>query len=229
MTDDGRPGPDSPEPAPERLIDDDTEGAKGSSSRASALDASNGSVSDSVPPTDSVSPIDSVSSTDSMSTTDVAATVRQALTDSGIDYSSPEPDAFLLTLPGERRHRTLIWLLVGDHELLFESFVCRRPDENDVEVFRYLLQRNARLRTVAYCVDRVGDIHLVGRIGLETVTAAEIDTVLGVLLSAADADFNPILQRGFASSIRREWAWRSATGQSLANLQAFRHLIESRN
>ena len=114
-------------------------------------------------------------------------------------------------LPGER-HRTLVWLLVGDRDLIIESFVCRQPDENHQEVYRYLLQRNASLRSVAYCLDRVGDIHLVGRIGLDAISAAEIDTLLGVVLAASDADFNPILQRGFPSSIRREWAWRQETG-----------------
>ncbi len=157
--------------------------------------------------------------------TDFHALVGAALTDAEVPFTAPEPGAFLLTLPGERRHRTLVWVLIGDHELLFESFVCRQPDENHEGVYRYLLQRNAKLRTVAYCLDALGDIHLVGRLGLATLTAAEIDTTLGVLLTAADADFNPILERGFASSIRREWAWRSATGQSLKNLEAFRRLI----
>ena len=113
-------------------------------------------------------------------------------------FDEAEPGAFLLTLPGERRHRTLVWLLIGDHELLVESFVCRQPDENHQGVYRYLLQRNAKLRTVAYCLDALGDIHLVGRLGLATLSAAEIDTTLGVLLAASDADFNPILERGFA-------------------------------
>ena len=157
--------------------------------------------------------------------TAAADAVRDGLEAAGVSFTSPEPDAFLLTLPGERRHRTLVWLLVGDHDLIIESFVCRQPDENHQEVYRYLLQRNASLRSVAYCLDRVGDIHLVGRIGLDSISAAEIDTLLGVVLAASDADFNPILQRGFPSSIRREWAWRQETGQSLQNLEAFRHLI----
>jgi len=152
--------------------------------------------------------------------------VRTGLEAAGVSFSAPEPNAFLLALPGERRHRTLVWLLVGDHDLLVESFVCRQPDENHAEVYRYLLQRNASLRSVAYCVDRVGDIHLVGRIGLASITPDEIDTLVGVVLATSDADFNPILQRGFPSSIRREWAWRSNTGLSLKNLEAFRHLIE---
>ena len=33
--------------------------------------------------------------------------------------------------------------------------------------------------------------------------------------------FNAALAIGFASSIRREWAWRVKRGESLANLQAF--------
>jgi Putative bacterial sensory transduction regulator len=160
-------------------------------------------------------------------TSDAADLVQAALTELDVPFHSPEPGAFLLTLPGERRHRTLVWLLIGDHDLLVESFVCRQPDENSSGVYRYLLQRNAKLRSVAYCLDGVGDIHLVGRVGLAGLTAAELDTVIGVVLSAADADFNPILERGFPSAIRREWAWRSETGQSLRNLQAFRHLIES--
>ena len=92
-------------------------------------------------------------------------------------------------------------------------------------MYRFLLQRNARLRSVAYALDQVGDIHLVGRIGRDAVTAAEIDTVLGVVLDTADADFNAILERGFADAIRREWAWRTSRGESVRNLEAFRHLI----
>lgn len=139
-------------------------------------------------------------------------------------------DAALVTLPGERRHRTLVWLLVGAHDLLIESFVCRKPDANTEGVYRYLLQRNASLRTVGYALDALGDIHLVGRLGTAGIAAdrltAEIDTVLGVVLAASDADFNPILERGFADAIRREWAWRHSRGESAQNLEAFRHLID---
>lgn len=155
--------------------------------------------------------------------------IAEALTELGVDFSAEPDDAFLLTLPGERRHRTLLWLLVGSHELLIESFVCRAPDENREEVYRFLLQRNSKLRTVAYSLDASGDIHLVGRIGLATLgasPAAELNTVLGVVLTTSDDDFNQILERGFAGAIRREWAWRSSRGHSLNNLKAFRHLIE---
>ncbi|MET3804448.1 hypothetical protein ABIB25_001443 [Nakamurella sp. UYEF19] len=158
-----------------------------------------------------------------------ASQIADALTELGVDFTAEPDDAFLLTLPGERRHRTLLWLLVGSHELSIESFVCRAPDENREDVYRFLLQRNSRLRTVAYSLDGDGDIHLVGRIGLDTLgdhPAEELNTVLGVVLSTSDEDFNQILERGFTSAIRREWAWRTSRGHSLQNLQAFRHLID---
>ena len=86
--------------------------------------------------------------------------------------------------------------------------MCRRPDENHEGVYRFLLKRNRRLYGVAYTLDNVGDIYLVGRMALESVTADEIDRVLGQVLEAADADFNTLLELGFRSSIQKEWAWR---------------------
>lgn len=151
--------------------------------------------------------------------------VAVALDDLGVDYVRHDGDALLVTLPGERRYRTLVWLVVGAHDVLVESFVCRKPDENTEQVYRFLLQRNARLRSVAYAVDADGDIHLVGRLGRQVLSAGELNTVLGIVLATSDADFNTILERGFASAIRREWAWRISTGQSVANLTQFRHLI----
>ena len=149
-----------------------------------------------------------------------------ALAGLGVEFSRDEDDAFLVTLPGERRHRTLVWLVLGDHQVLIESFVCRAPDENDEEVYRFLLQRNARLRTVAYALDGSGDIHLVGQLSRHALTVDELGVVLGVVLATSDADFNAILERGFAGAIRREWAWRISRGESVRNLLAFRHLVD---
>ena len=60
---------------------------------------------------------------------------------------------------------------------------------------------------------------------LSSVTADEVDRILGQVLEAVDEDFNTLLELGFATSIRREWAWRVSRGESLKNLEAFAHLI----
>jgi hypothetical protein len=163
-----------------------------------------------------------------MSTGDVAAveaTVAAALGELDVDHHRRDAGQFLVTLPGTNRLQTHCWLVVGEHALFVQAFVCRQPDENHDVVYRFLLQRNARLYGVHYALDRIGDIHLIGRLGLHAVTGAELDRVLGQVLEAADGDFNTLLELGFASSIRREHAWRQERGESLANLKAFEHLF----
>jgi hypothetical protein len=132
----------------------------------------------------------------------------------------------IVELPGERRLKTNTILSIGEHSVRVEAFVCRKPDENHEGVYRFLLKRNRRLYGVAYTLDNVGDIYLVGRMALESVTADEIDRVLGQVLEAVDSDFNTLLELGFRSSIQKEWEWRVSRGESLKNLQAFQHLID---
>ncbi|MFP5019635.1 type III secretion system chaperone family protein [Pseudonocardia phyllosphaerae] len=152
--------------------------------------------------------------------------VGDALAEAEVEHVHRGDGQWLVTLPGEARLQTQTWLIVREQTLAVQAFVCRRPDENFEGVYRFMLLRNAKLYGVHYCLDRVGDIHLVGRIPRHAVTAAEIDRVLGSVLAAADGDFNTFLELGFASSIRREYAWRTDNGESTANLKAFEHLLD---
>ncbi len=150
-----------------------------------------------------------------------AEVIRAALDDAELSYTTPGEGQFFVTLPGTHKLATNCWLVVGAHALLVEAFVCRRPDENAEEFFRFLLRRNARTYAVSFSLDRAGDVYLVGRLPLASVSAEEVDRVLGAVLQYADESFDPLLELGFASSIRREWAWRTKNGESTANLQAF--------
>ncbi|MGH3896937.1 MAG: YbjN domain-containing protein [Pseudonocardiaceae bacterium] len=151
--------------------------------------------------------------------------IAGVLDEAGLRHDHREPGSFLVTLPGTNKLQTTCWVLVGRHGVLVEAFVCRHPDEAHEDVYRWLLRRNARLYGVHYALDRVGDIYLVGRLAHHAVTADELDRVLGQVVEAADGDFNTLLEIGFASSIRREWDWRVARGESLVNLAAFEHLV----
>ncbi|CAM4123716.1 YbjN domain-containing protein [Kibdelosporangium persicum] len=158
--------------------------------------------------------------------TDVDEVIKSTLDEREIAYDRPEPGKFFVTLPGTKKLQTNCWLIVGEHALVVEAFVCRRPDEAHQEVYRFLLRRNAKLYGVHYTIDSVGDIYLLGRIGLHAVTPDELDRLLGQVLEAADGDFNVLLEIGFATSIKREWEWRTSRGESLANLKAFEHLAK---
>ena len=77
------------------------------------------------------------------------------------------------------------------------AFVARHPDENHERVYRWMLERNLKLFGVAFAVDHHGDIYLDGRLPLTSVTAEEIDRLLGAVLTYADESFNTILELGF--------------------------------
>ena len=150
-----------------------------------------------------------------------AAVIRAALTEAELDFAEPQPDQFFVKLPGTHKLFTNAWLVVGQHGLLVEAFVCRQPDENHQDFYAFLLRRNAKTFAVSFALDKAGDVYLVGRLPLGGITPAEVDTLLGSVLQYADESFDLLLEIGFVSSIRREWAWREKRGESTANLQAF--------
>ena len=157
---------------------------------------------------------------------DLAEVIESALTEREMEFTRKDSTHFVVELPGERKLKTTTLLTVGTHGVRVEAFVCRKPDENFEGVYKFLLRRNRRLYSVAYTLDKIGDIYLVGQLAVHAVNEDELDRVLGQVLEAADGDFNTLLELGFASSIKREWDWRVSRGESLANLKPFEHLID---
>ncbi len=143
----------------------------------------------------------------------------------GLDYDRSSTNTFLVTLPGQTKLATHCALIVGDHTLSINAFVIRKPDENAGEVHAWCMAKNAAMYGIAFATNELGDIYLVGRLPLGAVNEVELDRLLGSVMQYADSSFNPLLELGFADAIRREWAWRVSRGESLANLDAFKHLI----
>jgi hypothetical protein len=135
------------------------------------------------------------------------------------------PIPFLVTLPGEKKLQTHCALVVGDHSLSINAFVIRKPDDNADQVHAWCMLKNASMYGIAFATNEIGDIFLVGRLPLFAVNERELDRLIGSVLQYSDNSFNPLLELGFANAIRREWAWRVSRGESLANLDAFKHLV----
>jgi hypothetical protein len=155
-----------------------------------------------------------------------ADTIAAALTEQDLEWERLDEAVFAVALPGEKRLKTACILTVGAHALEIEAFVMRAAEENREQVYAWLLQRNARMYAVSWTIDGTGDIYLTGRVPLHAVTADEIDRILGSVLEYADGSFNVLLEMGFGSSIRREWAWRVKNDQPLANLAAFKEFAQ---
>jgi Putative bacterial sensory transduction regulator len=156
-----------------------------------------------------------------------AEVIRAVLTGGELEWEESHEGVFDVVLPGQRKLQTPVRLEVGTHALGVHAFVCRKPDENFEGVYRWLLERNMRMYGVAFALDAVGDIFLDARLPLDVISPEEVDRLLGSVLTYADESFNTILELGFSSSIRKEWEWRLANGESTANLEAFRGWLEA--
>ena len=150
--------------------------------------------------------------------------IRAELSELDLDWTESAPGVFSVSLPGTRKLVTECALQVGKHGMNLRAFVARKPDENHVGVYRWLLERNLKLHGICFAVDALGDIYLTGSLPVELVSRTEVDRLLGAVAEAADDSFNVIFELGFAESIRQEWAWRRSRGESTANLAAFTHL-----
>jgi hypothetical protein len=137
------------------------------------------------------------------------------------------PGEVVVTLPGEKKLKTVVSLIFGQHVMSLRAFVIRNPDENHEAVYRYLLRHNLRTAGLAYAIDKLGDVYVAGKVPLPCVDDEMLDRLFGGVLEAADAPFNDLLVMGFLESMKKEWAWRVERGESLRNLEAFRHLLDN--
>jgi len=142
-----------------------------------------------------------------------------------LDFELKDSNTFMVTLPGEAKLQTHCALIVGDHTLSINAFVIRKPDTHEDVVHKWCMTKNAAMYGIAFAINELGDIYLVGRLPIAAVNAQEIDRLIGSVLQYSDSSFNQLLELGFADAIRREWAWRVSRGESLANLEAFKHLV----
>ncbi len=108
------------------------------------------------------------------------ATIDEFLESHDIDFEKSGNNYFL-TLPGERKLQTHCAIVVGDHSVSINAFVIRKPDENTDAVHEWLLKKNASMYCVAFALNELGDIFLVGRLPFHSITEKELDRVIGAV------------------------------------------------
>lgn len=156
-----------------------------------------------------------------------SARLRAFVVDAELEYEpGGRPGEAVVTLPGEKKLRTVVSVVIRKSTTYLSAFVIRHPDENEGAFYRFLLQRNLRMPVLAYAVDSTGDVYVRGEVPTPALDADILDKVFGVVLQAADTPFNDLLAIGFLTSMKKEWAWRIARGESTYNLEAFRLLLE---
>ena len=153
--------------------------------------------------------------------------IKNYLSENDLEPQEVSDSALVITVQGNAKLKINVALAVGEHTFRIESFVARNPDENHENVYRWILEENRKLLTVAFCLDTFGDIYLRGSMPIANMTIDDVDQLLGVVIAESDRSFNTLLELGFKSAIEREWAWRTSNGMDTANLQAFAHLFNN--
>lgn len=141
-----------------------------------------------------------------------ASAIESYLAEHDITHQRVTDNDWAVQLRGEKKLSITVLLALRERTLQIESFFIRRPAENHADLYRLLLRRNMRIYGVRFALDDLGDVYLVGRFPVETVTEDELDRVLGAVLTHSDELFMPAIEIGFASYLKRDLAWRAAQG-----------------
>ena len=138
--------------------------------------------------------------------------IEEWFAQSDLEVERVGDNGWLTVLAGEKKRTIPVFLELGEHTLVIESFFLAAPDERHDEVYRYLLQRNLRTYNMRFALYDSGDVMLVGVLPRHAVTVDELDRTLGQLLSVADDSYWPAIRLGFTGYIEREQAWREKVG-----------------
>lgn len=92
---------------------------------------------------------------------------------------------------------TTVWFGVGQRTVSIEAYVLPRPAQRAEEVYRQALTRNAGTRRMAFALDRLGDLIIVGKIALEHLTDDEMELCLGEVYDLVEVSFSALVRAAF--------------------------------
>lgn len=100
---------------------------------------------------------------------------------------------------GEAKDVFTIWFHLRQRTLHYETYVMPAPEENQEQLYEYLLRHNTKLYGAAFAIGVEDAIFLTGQLGNDAVDDDELDRVLGSLYMWVERFFQPALRLGFAS------------------------------
>jgi len=95
------------------------------------------------------------------------------------------------------RDATTIYFDLHQRTLRYEVYFLPDPPRNQLELYRFLLQRNHGLYGAHFSIGPDGDLYLTGRVALEHLDPLELDRVIGVLYELVETWFQPSVRLAF--------------------------------
>ena len=113
-----------------------------------------------------------------------------------VEYD-PEIPRWYVRFGCEGRDATTIYFDLHQRTLRYEVYFLPDPPRNQLDLYRFLLQRNHGLYGARFSIGPDGDLYLTGRVALEHLDRAELDRVIGVLYEIVETWFQPSVRLAF--------------------------------
>ena len=95
------------------------------------------------------------------------------------------------------RDASTIYFDLHQRTLRYEVYFLPDPPQHNLELYRFLLQRNHGLYGAHFSIGPDGDLYLTGRVALEHLDATELDRIIGVLYELVETWFQPTVRIAF--------------------------------
>lgn len=117
----------------------------------------------------------------------------------GIERGEPGERRWYVRLDGEEKTNFSVWLTLGQRTLSYETYFMPGPEENQADVFEYLLRRNTKIFGAAFRIGAEDAVYLGGQIENDAIDEASLDRIVGSLYVYTEQCFRPAMRLGFAS------------------------------
>ena len=109
-----------------------------------------------------------------------------------VDRGEPGQRRWYVRMVGEEKTVSTVWFTLGQRQLHCECHFMPAPEENEGRLYEYLLRRNRELTGLRFAIGMEDAVFLVAELPARTVTEAEIDRVLGLVLLLFGAVVPPL-------------------------------------
>jgi hypothetical protein len=113
-----------------------------------------------------------------------------------VEYDSDIP-RWYVRFGCDGRDATTIYFDLHQRTLRYEVYFLPDPPRNQLELYRFLLQRNHGLYGAHFSIGPDDDLYVSGRVALEHLDVEELDRVIGVLYEIVETWFQPSVRLAF--------------------------------
>jgi hypothetical protein len=124
------------------------------------------------------------------------------LSQQNVQHHKANESEWVVSLPGPGGQDIQLQLRLGDYTLFLSSFFMRAPEDNVIEVYRFLLRKNLELRGAKFGLNEVGDVFLTAELPLTAVTEDEIDRYLGYVYAYWEQSYGSVFRIGWAKYLQ---------------------------